>query len=263
MFIIKEIYKPTSIEDAYNMLISQKNNTILGGTLFLRMGNKRINKGIDLSSLNLDYVKEYDEYIEIGAMTTLRELEINDLILKNFKAISESVKDIIGVQFRNIATIGASVFSKYGFSDVIVSLLSYDTYVKLFDGGIIKLEEFLKRKYKKDLLTQIYIKKDNTKSKYISMRNENSDYPILNVSVSKQGEQIKICIGARPKRAMIAKSASEFLSCNPKTIENIIKASQIASKELEFGSNIRASREYRIEVAKVLVKRAILEVEKC
>lgn len=263
MFIIKEIYKPTSIEDAYNMLISQRSNTVLGGTLFLRMGNKKINKGIDLSSLNLDYVKEYDEYIEIGAMTTLRELEINDLILKNFKSISESAKDIIGVQFRNIATIGATVFSKYGFSDVIVSLLSYDTYVKLFDGGIIKLEEFLQRKYKKDLLTQIYIKKDNTKSKYISMRNENSDYPILNVSVSKQGEQIKICIGARPKRAMIAKNASEFLSSNPKTIENIINASYIASKELEFGSNIRASREYRIEIAKVLVKRAILEVEKC
>lgn len=263
MFSIKEIYKPTSIDDAYNVLMQNKNNTILGGTLFLRMGSKRINKGIDLSSLDLSYIKETDGEVEIGAMTTLRELETNEIILNNFKEVSNCVKDIIGVQFRNIATIGASVFSKYGFSDVIIGLLSYSTEVELYNSKRMKLSEFLEMPYKKDLLTKIYIKKDNTQSKYISMRNESSDYPILNVSVSKTNEQFEIYIGARPKKAIIAKDASRYLSDNPITMENIIKVAQMASDEVDFGKNIRASKEYRKEIAKVLVKKAIMEVEKC
>ncbi|HSQ90447.1 FAD binding domain-containing protein [Romboutsia sp.] len=263
MFSIKEVYRPTSIEDAYKTLISQKNNVILGGTLFLRMGNKRINKALDLTSLNLSYISEEKEYIEIGAMTSLRELETNKIIINNFKEVSECVKDIIGVQFRNIATIGGSVFSKYGFSDVIVALLSYNTEVELYNGGRIKLEEFLRQPYKKDLLTKIYIYKDNIKAKYISIRNESSDYPILNVSISNNSGQFKICIGARPQRATIAIEASQYISSNPKTLENIIKAAEIASEELVFGSNTRGNSEYRKKIAKVLVKRAILEVEKC
>lgn len=263
MFTIKEIYRPSSLEDAYRALMLKKNNTILAGTLFLRMGKKRIDTGIDLSNLNLSYINEEEKYIEIGAMTTLREIETNEMIIKNFKPISESVKDIIGIQFRNIATIGGSVFSKYGFSDVIVGLLSYNTEVELYNSGKVKLEEFLNRPYKKDLLTKIYIYKDGTKSKYSSIRNESVDYPILNVAVSNNNNNYKICVGARPQRACLATLASEYLSNSDISMESIIKASEIASEELVFGSNIRGSSEYRKEISKVLIKRAILEVKKC
>ena len=45
--------------------------------------------------------------------------------------------------------------------------------------------------------------------------------------------------------------------------ENILKASEIACEELVFGSNMRASKEYRKAICKLLVKNALMEVSLC
>ncbi|MCC0655084.1 MULTISPECIES: FAD binding domain-containing protein [unclassified Clostridioides] len=261
MFTVIDIVQPDTVEEAYSILNKRKTNQVIGGSAFLRMGKKRIGTGIELSNLNLDYIKEDKEYVEIGSMTTFRTLETSSIIKDNFgKIIEDSVKDIIGIQFRNVVTVGATVFSKYGFSDLIVALLSLDTEVELYKGGRISLEEFLDRDYGKDLLTKVYIKKENKKASYKSLRNAKSDYPILNVSVSKDGKKFKLCVGARPQKAMIAKKASEFLSNNEINKANIDRAIEIASEELTFGSNMRASKDYRKAMSKVLLKRAIMEV---
>lgn len=261
MFTLIDIAQPTTVEEAYSLLTKRKNNQLIGGSGFLRMGNKRIGTGIELSNLGLDYIKEDEEYVEIGAMTTFRSLETSSVIKNNFgEIIANSVADIIGVQFRNVVTVGGTVFSKYGFSDLIVALLSLDTEVELYKGGRVSLDEFLNREYEKDLLTKVYIKKNNKKGSYKSLRNSKSDYPLINVSVSKLDNTFKICVGARPQRAVVASGASEFLSSNTLTEENIEKASQMAVDELSFGSNMRASKEYRYAMAKVFIKRAIMEV---
>ncbi|MGL6106629.1 FAD binding domain-containing protein [Romboutsia sp.] len=262
MFTLIDIVQPTTLEEAYAALTKRKNNQVIGGSAFLRMGKKRIGTGIELSNLNLDYIEEDEKYVEIGAMTTFRTLETSSTIKENFgKLIQNSVEDIIGIQFRNVVTIGGTVYSKYGFSDLIVALLSLDTEVELYHGGRIALDKFLENKYEKDLLTKVYIKKNNKKASYKSLRNAKSDYPLVNVSVSKdEDNKFKVCIGARPSKAIEAKGASEFLASNEITEENISKACQIAVDEVSFGSNMRASKEYRYAMAKVLIKRAIMEV---
>ncbi|GAA0715157.1 FAD binding domain-containing protein [Paraclostridium ghonii] len=263
MFTITDIVQPSTLEEAYSILTKRKNNQILGGTAFLRMGKKRIGTGVELSNLNLDYIKEDDNFIEIGAMTSLRSLETSEIINSNFKILTDAVRDIIGIQFRNVVTVGGSVFSKYGFSDLIVALLCLDTEVETYKGGRISLDDFLNKKYEKDILTKIYINKNNKKSVYKSMRNAKSDYPILNVSVSNIDNEFKICIGARPQRAKIAKEASKFLSSNQLNDENIEMAIDLIKNDVEFGTNMRASKEYREQISKILVKRAIMEVTKC
>ncbi|MFL8710523.1 FAD binding domain-containing protein [Clostridioides sp. GD02377] len=261
MFTVMDIVQPDTVEEAYSILNKRKTNQVIGGSAFLRMGKKRIGTGIELSNLNLDYIKEEEDYIEIGSMTTFRTLETSQIVKKNFgDIIEDSVKDIIGIQFRNVVTVGATVFSKYGFSDLIVALLSLDTEVELYKAGRISLEEFLNREYEKDLLIKVYIKKTNKNASYKSLRNAKSDYPLLNVSVSKHMGKFKLCVGARPQKATIAKQASEFLSNNEVNEVNIDKAIEIASEELTFGSNMRASRDYRKAMSKVLLKRAIMEV---
>ncbi|MCC0643410.1 MULTISPECIES: FAD binding domain-containing protein [unclassified Clostridioides] len=261
MFTVIDIVQPNTVEEAYSILNKRKTNQVIGGSAFLRMGKKRIGTGVELSNLNLDYIKEDKEYVEIGSMTTFRTLETNSIIKDNFgKILEDSVKDIIGIQFRNVVTVGATVFSKYGFSDLIVALLSLDTEVELYKGGRISLEEFLDRDYEKDLLIKVYIKKENKNASYKSLRNAKSDYPILNVSVSKYGKNFKLCVGARPQKATVAKKASEFLSNNEINESNIDRAIEMASEELTFGSNMRASKDYRKAMSKVLLKRAIMEV---
>ncbi|AGK95474.1 FAD binding domain-containing protein [Clostridium pasteurianum] len=261
MFTIQKLVQPESLAAAYKTLIERKNNSILSGCAFLRMGSKSIGTAIDLSKLDLNYIREQEHYIEIGAMTNLREFETHYLLKEYFgRVLGKAVSNIIGVQFRNIVTVGATVFSKYGFSDVITALLALDTEVELYNGGRINLEDFLNMPYEKDILTRIFIKKNSRKAVYKDLRNAVSDYPILNVTVSSLKNNWVIVVGARPGKAAIAKEASKELNKENLTEEDIDKAADMASKELAFGTNMRGSEEYRKAMCKVLVKRAIMEV---
>jgi CO/xanthine dehydrogenase FAD-binding subunit len=264
MFVIGNLVQPETLVEAYNTLVMRKSNTLLGGCAFLKMGSKVIGTGIDLTKLNLNYIKEDEEYIEVGATTTFREIETNSVINSYFGGVlGGSVKNIIGVQFRNSVTVGASVFSKYGFSDFITALLALDTEVELYNSGRMSLEEFLSRPYEKDILTKIFIKKDLRQAAYKYLRNSISDYSILNVTVSRLDNQWRIVVGARPMCAQVATKASKILNKECITEEDIEMASKMVSEELTFGSNMRASGEYRRAISKVLVKRAVMEVLQC
>ena len=58
MFTLMELVQPQSLEEAYEILMKRKNNIVIGGSAFLRMGEKRIGTGIDLSNLNLNLIEE-------------------------------------------------------------------------------------------------------------------------------------------------------------------------------------------------------------
>ncbi len=258
---INEYFKPSSLEQAYNVL-KDKNATIIGGGAFLRISSKRIKSALDLSNLELDFIEDKKDRIEIGSMTTLREIEQNEALKNNFNGvISKATAVIMGVQFRNVATIGGSVAGRYGFSDIITPLLSLNTFVDLYKGGKVTLEEFLKTKGKvNDILVKIIIMKDNRKASFQYVKNTSTDFSMLNASASNKDNDFKISVGARPGSAKVPKKALEFLKGCKVDKNSAIKAALIASEELNFGSDIRGSKEYRKELCKALVKRAILEV---
>lgn len=265
MFTIGNVVQPDTLDQAYELLMSKKNNTVLGGCAFLKMSSKRIATGIDLSELQLNTIKEQDGVIEIGAMTTFRDIETSALLKQAFRGILPiAVSPIIGVQFRNVVTLGASVYSKYGFSDILTALLALETEVERYHGGRMPLDTFLSQPVEKDILTRIFIKNEDRDASYQSMRNSASDYPILNVAVSRRNDQWRVAVGARPVKAEIARKASEFLSekdlSKPETIEG---AASLATDELSFGTNLRGTAEYRKALCKVLVKRGITEVLQC
>ncbi|MPW26090.1 molybdopterin dehydrogenase [Alkalibaculum sp. M08DMB] len=258
MFTLKDYIVPESIEEASQLLNQNRNNVILGGLLWLKMGNKNYNKGIDLSKLGLNTIIENESSIEIGCMVTLRQIEISKVLNTYFNSLLvKSVKNIVGVQFRNCATVGGSVYSRFGFSDLLTALLALDTHVHLFHGGVIPLEEFINMTYKKDILIKIIINKDTRKASYQSHRKSATDLPVLAVAISRYNSHWKISIGARPNKAMIALKSSELLSHRPDQIES---ACNQAVSEMKFGTNIRGSAEYRRELAKVLIRRGVEEI---
>jgi CO/xanthine dehydrogenase FAD-binding subunit len=104
--------------------------------LWLRLGKGSVNTAIDLCDLGLNTIEETDEQFSIGAMVTLRDIEMHDsLNAYTNGAIANAVKDIVGVQFRNMATVGGSIWSRFGFSDVLTVFLAMDSYVELYKGG--------------------------------------------------------------------------------------------------------------------------------
>ncbi len=263
MFTIEELARPQTLDEAYAILTARPENVVLGGCAFLRMGNRKIATAVDLSRLSLDYIREADGWLELGAMATFRAVETHPACRGSFGGLlPRAVGNVIGVQFRNVVTVGASVFSKYGFSDLITALLALDTEVELHRGGRLPLTMFLDNPYTKDILTRLYIKKDGRAAAYQSLRNSASDFPVVNAAVSRLGDEWTVVVGARPARAQVARAASRALS-GPQGSADPAAAGQLAAGELAFGANLKASAEYRRAMAAVLVKRAVTEVLTC
>lgn len=258
MFTFTNFFSASNIEEAYNELMKNKKNVVLGGTSYLRMQNTHYNTAIDISNVGLDTIVEKEDCFEIGAMVTFRQLEIDEKLLKWFPVISNSVRDIVGVQLRNNVRIGATVFTKHGFSDLITGLLSLDTYVVFHKGGEIRLEDFLNEKeIRRDILVKIIIKKENLKTSFKSLRKSKADYAVLNVAVSKNEDgKFRVSVGARPSKAVLAHKTMDYLAENfdDEVAGNILK------DEITFGSNMRGTKEYRELLAKALLSKALKEV---
>ena len=142
MLKIKSYVKAESLQQAYE-LNQTKTAVILGGMVWLKMGNRRVSTAIDLSGLDLCGIQEDPEEFVIGCMTPLHDLEAHrGLLHYTGGAIKECLRHIVGVQFRNCATVGGSIWGRYGFSDVLTLFLAMDTWVELYKGGRIPLSEF-------------------------------------------------------------------------------------------------------------------------
>ncbi|MBU5482323.1 FAD binding domain-containing protein [Blautia sp. MSJ-19] len=261
MLKIKSYVKVKSIAEAYE-LNQKKTALVLGGMVWLKMGNRNISTAIDLSGLGLDTVQELDDEFVIGCMTPLRELEIHkNLNTYTQGAIRESIRHIVGVQFRNCATVGGSIWGRYGFSDVLTMFLAMDTWVELYDAGRIPLTEFVNRKKDNDILVNIIVKKKPLSVCYMSQRNSKTDFPVLTCAASLIGEEVRTVIGARPGRAMVVEDKQQFLKdfrnmTDEQRTEAIEKFAVYAAENVNTAGNMRASEEYRTLLVKVLTKRA-------
>lgn len=257
MISIEEYKIVESLEEAYK-LNQSRSNQIIGGMCWVKMQDKSVHTAIDMSNLGLDTIEEFDDCFKIGAMTTLRALETNEGIMECFgNGISESLCHIVGVQFRNCATVGASVFMRFPFSDVVTALLALDAQVQLHQKGIVSLEDFAKMPFDRDILTHIILKKQNIKMKYLSLRNSYTDFPVLAVAVSQTENGVQACVGARPQRAELVKDQGNILA-NGITKETAKEFAEFAANALSFGTNPRGSAEYRKHLCKVLVCRGLL-----
>lgn len=257
---IKEFIRVESLEEAYE-LNKNKNNVIIGGNCWLRQQDRNILKAIDLSKLSLEGIKETEDSYKIGCMTSLREIEENkSLDIFSDGAIKESLKHIVGIQFRNCATIGGTIYGRFGFSDVLTCFLTMDTYVEMYKGGIISLKDFINLKYDEDILINVIIKKSDRKVAYESLRNSSTDFPILNCGAAiENNKNVFVVLGARPGKAKIVYDEKNILS--EITDENIEKFANHVSESLLFSDNLRASGEYRKAISKVLIKRTINKIK--
>jgi len=211
---------PADLDEAYDLLNSRKNATLLAGGLFIRLQKRTHPLLIDLSGLNLDYINEIKDGYIIGAMTNLRALEKSALP----KAITDSVKQISGIGVRNMATIGGSICGRYPFSDINTALMALDAYLVFYKNGKMSMKDFYANGLnEKDILVEIYIKKPVfSASKYF--KKVYTDLSILNVSMADN----RLAVGARPGKTIV--------------VENIDQADLDA---IEFGDDYRASGQYR------------------
>lgn len=259
MFTFANFFPASTIEETYAELMKNRKNVLLGGTSYLRMGNTNYNTAVDISNVtDIDKITEKEDSFEIGAMVSFRQLETDKNLYQWFPVISTAVSDIVGVQLRNNVRIGATVFTKHGFSDLITALLSLDTYVVLHKGGELKLEDFLKEKEtRRDILVKVIIKKEKLKTSFQCVRKSKADYSVLNMAVSRdEAGNMRVAVGSRPSRAVLAHKTMEFLKDN----FDEKQAGEILQREIVFGSNMRGTKEYRELLGAALLAKALKEV---
>lgn len=266
MLSIQNLLRPQSLDEAMEMFKTNKKARLIAGGAFMRLAKDlKTATVIDLYGIGLDRIIDKGDSFEIGAMVTLRDLETY-MPLKSYYSgiVGSSVENIVGVQLRNIATVGGTVFSRYGFSDLVTALLSLDTTLLFYERGPVSLEVYLQEKRPdKDILKGLSIPKVQRKASFQMLRNSSSDFAILNAAVSVDAGDYRIAVGARPGPACLATRAMKYLNSQDRIGEpEIHQAAQLAMEELVFGSNRFGSADYRKEMCRVLVRRGLMEVLK-
>lgn len=235
-----------TLDEAY-ALNAKKSTVIVAGNMWLRMCGMRRQTALDLSELGLDYIKEDEQGFTIGAMTTLRTMETHAALNAAFGGVfARAFEPIVGTQFRNGATVGGSVFSRFGFSDVSTLLLAMGAKVVTHARGEVPLDEFQKEKWDRDILTAIRIEKGRSAA-IESVRLSKTDIPVLVCAASADERGVRVVVGSRPARAMIVAEGAK-----PEELDYMRMAADIP-----MGTNARASEAYRRKVAPVLMERAV------
>ncbi|MGN0967861.1 MAG: FAD binding domain-containing protein [Oscillospiraceae bacterium] len=259
MLTIKNYVRAESLQQAYE-LNQNKSNRVIGGMLWLKMTSLNLNTVIDLSELGLDTIEETGEEFSIGAMVTLRQLELHPgLNAYSQGAVAKAVEDIVGVQFRNMATVGGSLFGRFGFSDVLTIFLAMDTYVELYKGGLISLEDFAQAEPDRDILIRVIVKKQPGVFSYQAMRNSRTDFPVLTCAASRIEGAYRAVIGARPMRAMVIRDEDGLLAGGIDA-DSARAFADYAAAHVPTGGNVRGSADYRTRLVRVLTRRALMEM---
>ncbi len=281
MFQAKEYVKPSSLEEAYD-LCQKRSSVVVGGMMWLKMETIRKQTIIDLSDLGLDRIRETETEFQIGAMVTLRMLETDEGLNREFDGVfRECTRHIVGVQFRNGATLGGSVYGRFGFSDILTALLALDTEVELYHGGRMPLAVFAARTPKvteRDILMYIYVKKDKRRAVYLSERRSSTDFPVLACCGAKTAAGWQFAVGARPGRAeqvilrvrggWIERLSGEDDACwteicgvGGEDEEAVVRAlARAAAGAFSYGTNLTGSGAYRAYLAEVLLGRLIRRI---
>ena len=274
MFYYNQYVRAQSLDEAYE-LYQKKPNFVLGGMLWLKMKNKTLGTAIDLCDLGLDQIDEDENEFRIGAYATLRQIETHEALnAYTHGAIAESVRHIVGVQFRNVATVGGSIWGRFGFSDVMTIFRALGAKVQLHKAGIMDLDEFAALpRTTRDVLVSVIVPKNAKGVVYLSQRNQSTDFPVLTCAVANRSGRYVAVVGASPYMAEpvwdedgildgIADAKTDgnvALTDNSENNAKIDKFAEYVAEHIRFGSNIRAGAEYREIICRVLTRRAVTQ----
>lgn len=256
---VRNYHKPASLTEAAELLAADPKAAIIGGGAFLRLGGRDYETAIDLFDAGLDHVRETDDGLELGAMATYRRLETDPLVAGYADGLLvRAVERIVGVQMRNLVTVGGTVFGRYAFSNLITALLALDADVVLHHGGRRPLADFLAdRPDRGDLLAAVVLPRDPGRAAWRDLTRVRNDYAVLNAAVVR-GAETRVVVGARPGPARPCPAAAAIVAAGGEDAP--ARAGAAAADELDFGDDLRASADYRREICGVLVARAAEEV---
>jgi len=276
----KKYFSPKSINELIKNIKENPNSIFLSGgtdlSLNVTKGRKDINNIISLNSVKeLKFIKKKNSNIEVGATTSLIEFE--SFIKEYYPDFNVILKRYGSVQIRNVGTIAGNIATASPIGDTLPLLLSLDAKVvlqKVSKKTILPLKNFFisyrKTKLKKGQFIHSIIipifKKNIFKAYKISKRIDDDISSVcasFNLEINnKKIKNIKIAYGGMapiPKRAT---NCEKTLINSILSEESFKKAKKMLEKDFNPINDMRATKDYRMEVAKNLLMKCFLEIKK-
>jgi len=275
----KKYFAPRYVLELKKILKKNINADFLSGGTDLSLGvtkeRKDINSIIYMNSIReLNYIKNNNEYIDVGASTPLIDLEI--YIKKYYPDFTKILKRYGSPQIRNVGTVAGNIATASPIGDCLPLLLSLNAKVVLQDlkkTKVLSLDSFFinyrKTKLKKGQFIhsiRIPLFKNNIFKAYKVSKRFDDDISSIcaafNLEIVKNKIQsVRIAYGGMaeiPKRAVFC----EKILLNALFTEEIIhKAKEALEKDFKPISDVRASGSYRMNVAKNLLEKCYAEIK--
>ena len=275
----RKYFAPRYIKELKKILKKNTDAQLLSGgtdlSLIVTKERKDISSIIYMNSIKeLNYIKNNNEYIEVGASTPLIEFEY--YIKKYYPDFTKVLKRYGSPQIRNVGTIAGNIATASPIGDCLPLLISLNAIVILQDfkkSKILFLDSFFinyrKTQLRKDQFIhsiRIPIFKNSIFKAYkISKRFDDDISSVcaaFNLEIVKNRiESIRIAYGGMasvPKRAIFCE---KILLNSLFTQENCNKAKEALEKDFKPISDMRASSLYRMEIAKNLLEKCFVEIK--
>jgi carbon-monoxide dehydrogenase medium subunit/2-furoyl-CoA dehydrogenase FAD binding subunit len=276
-----EYFNPQSVQEAIELLdrYGDEAKIIAGGQSLVPMMNFRLARPeilIDISAIKeLEYIKTEGDELVIGALARERDIEQSPLVLEKWPFLSKAISFIGHSAIRNRGTIGGSLVHADPSAEIPTSLCALNGKVKVVGPSgekILEPEEFFLTYLTtslepSDLLVEVRIPAlpEKTGWSFGELSRRSGDFAIVAVGILLFTETPGVCREARISMGGVAPTPvraeeAEALLAGQKITEKLIAAAaQQAAEETDTEPDYHASAEYRMDMARVFVKRGLQE----
>jgi aerobic carbon-monoxide dehydrogenase medium subunit len=268
-----EYLRPTTLDEAVGLLAQHGEDTkvLAGGHSLIPAMKLRLAQPktiIDISRIaDLNYIREVDGKIAIGAMTTHYNIESSDLLRAKCPLLAELAPQIGDVQVRNKGTIGGSLVHADPAADWPAAILALEAELHIAGPNghrVVKAQNFFVEMMQsvvqpKEILFEIRVPVTPKSVAYVKFAQKASGFAIAGVAVvvDKANQVIRVGvtgIAAKPYRAKAVENALRGKEISAQAID---KAAGKAAQGVEPLNDIHASAEFRAHLARVNTRRAL------
>ncbi len=216
---------------------------------------------------DLSYIRDAGDHIAIGALTRHMDVETSPLLAEHVPLLAHAAGHVGDPQVRHRGTIGGSIAHSDPASDLPATTLALGaTYVAQGPNGTREIAAgefyhgFLQTALAADeMLTEIRVPKMNGAGWSFQKFNRRAqDWAIVGVAAWRRNGDSGVALVNMGSTPVLASSVSAALAGGA----SIADAAEQAAAEAEPQSDLNASPEYRVHLAKVLVRRALEEASK-
>lgn len=218
---------------------------------------------VDIARItDLSYIRDAGDHIAIGALTRHMDVEKSPIVLQHAPLLANAASHVGDPQVRHRGTIGGSIAHADSASDLPATTLALGaTYVVQGPNGVREIPAnefyvgFLESALEPDeMLTEIRVPKMNGATWGFQKFNRRAqDWAIVGVAAWKRGNESGVALVNMGSVPVLATSVAQAIASGA----SIAEAAELAAAEAEPQSDLNASAEYRVHLAKVLVRRAL------